>query len=46
LVRAGEIEVTGEDIETVGDYFTLGFEFPGGRNRRAKPSANSTSDDP
>jgi predicted ester cyclase len=21
LVRAGEIEVTGEDIETVGDYF-------------------------
>jgi predicted ester cyclase len=32
LVRAGEIEVTGEDIETVGDYFAPGFEFngPGG----------------
>jgi len=32
LVRAGEIEVTGEDIETVGEYFAPGFEFngPGG----------------
>jgi hypothetical protein len=32
LVRAGEIEVTGEDIETIGDYFAPGFEFngPGG----------------
>ena len=32
LVRTGEIEVTGEDIETVGDYFAPGFEFngPGG----------------
>jgi predicted ester cyclase len=32
LVRAGEIEVTGADIETVGDYFAPGFEFngPGG----------------
>ena len=32
LVRAGEIEVSGEDIETVGDYFAPGFEFngPGG----------------
>jgi predicted ester cyclase len=32
LVRAGEIEVTGEDIQTVGDYFAPGFEFngPGG----------------
>ncbi|MFZ0973169.1 MAG: ester cyclase [Solirubrobacteraceae bacterium] len=32
LVRAGEIEVTGEDIETVADYFAPGFEFngPGG----------------
>jgi SnoaL-like domain len=32
LVRAGEIEVTGEDIETAGDYFAPGFEFngPGG----------------
>jgi predicted ester cyclase len=32
LVRAGEIEVTGEDIETVGDYFAPDFEFngPGG----------------
>ena len=32
LIRAGEIEVTGEDIETVGDYFAPGFEFngPGG----------------
>ena len=32
LVRAGEIEVTGEDIETVGDYFAPGFQFngPGG----------------
>jgi len=29
LVRAGEIEVTGEDIETVGDYFAPGFEFNG-----------------
>jgi predicted ester cyclase len=31
-VRAGEIEVSGEDIETVGDYFAPGFEFnsPGG----------------
>jgi hypothetical protein len=26
LVRAGEIEVTGEDIETIGDYFAPGFE--------------------
>ncbi len=32
LVRAGEIEVTGEDIDTVADYFAPGFEFngPGG----------------
>jgi predicted ester cyclase len=32
LVRAGEIEVTGEDIDTVGDYFAPGFKFngPGG----------------
>ncbi len=32
LVRAGEIEVTGEDLETAGDYFAPGFEFngPGG----------------
>lgn len=32
LVRAGEIEVIGEDIETIGDYFAPGFEFngPGG----------------
>jgi predicted ester cyclase len=32
LVRAGEIEVTGDNIETVGDYFAPGFEFngPGG----------------
>ena len=32
LVRAGEIEVMGEDIDKVGDYFAPGFEFngPGG----------------
>jgi predicted ester cyclase len=32
LVRAGEIEVTGEDIETVSEYFATEFEFngPGG----------------
>lgn len=32
LVRAGEIEVTGEDIDTVDDYFAPEFEFngPGG----------------
>ena len=32
LVRAGEIFVTGEDVETIGDYFAPGFEFngPGG----------------
>jgi predicted ester cyclase len=32
LVRAGEIEVSGEDIEAVGDYFAPDFEFngPGG----------------
>lgn len=32
LVRAGEIEVTGEGIETIGDFFAPGFEFngPGG----------------
>jgi hypothetical protein len=29
LVRAGEIEVSGEDIETIGDYFAAGFEFNG-----------------
>jgi len=29
LVRAGEMEVTGEDIETVGDYFAPGFQFNG-----------------
>jgi len=29
LVRAGEIEVTGEDIDTVADYFAPGFEFNG-----------------
>ena len=29
LVRAGEIEVTGEDLETVGEYFAPGFEFNG-----------------
>jgi hypothetical protein len=32
LIRAGEIEVTGEDIDTIGEYFAPGFEFngPGG----------------
>ena len=32
LVRAGEIEVTGEDIDTVDDYFAPNFKFngPGG----------------
>ncbi len=29
LVRAGEIEVTGEGIETLGEYFAPGFEFNG-----------------
>ncbi len=29
LVRAGEIEVSGEDIETVGNYFAPEFEFTG-----------------
>jgi predicted ester cyclase len=29
LVRAGEIEVTGEGIETIGEYFAPEFEFKG-----------------
>jgi predicted ester cyclase len=32
LVRAGELEVSGEHLDEVGDYFAPGFEFhgPGG----------------
>ena len=29
LIRAGEIEVTGEDIETLGEYFAPGYVFNG-----------------